>query len=91
MIMQKAGAIEDLKCQVPFVLTTADPYGKIIPVTYPETNRKAKIIIDFEYLEVSPEGRKTRVFEDVKGFDTPIGRLKRALFTSSTGHRIKIT
>lgn len=91
MLMQKAGAIKNLKCQVDYVLTTADPHGNIVPVRYPGSNRKAKIRIDFEYIEVQPSGREVRVFEDVKGYDIPLGRLKRAIFTAATGYPIKIT
>lgn len=89
--MQKAGAIRDLKCQVRFDLTAANPYGQIIPIKYDGSNRTAYIQIDFEYIEVMPDGSERKVFEDTKGYDIQMGRLKRAIFKANTGHEIRIT
>lgn len=91
MLMQKAGVIEGLKCQVKYDITTGKRNGDIVPVRYPKSKRKAQIIIDFEYYEVRPDGRRILVYEDVKGYDTPMGRLKRGFFETANECEIKIT
>ncbi|MGN1086144.1 MAG: DUF1064 domain-containing protein [Porcipelethomonas sp.] len=63
-LMQKAGAISDLKLQVPFLL---------IPAGHGE--RKVSYIADFTYME-----NGIMVVEDVKGYRTRDYVLKRKMF-----------
>lgn len=46
-------------------------------------------IADFEYSEPLPTGELERVIEDVKGMLTPIYRLKKKLFETLYGLRIR--
>lgn len=61
------------------------------------SGRQAVYVSDFEYFvphDAGPdrlEGAADEfVIEDVKGFDQPFGRLKRAIFEAETGLRIRI-
>ena len=59
--MERAGLIENLQLQVPFVLVDKSCYG-----------REIKYIADFVYVENDVE-----IVEDVKGVKTPVYRLKK--------------
>lgn len=52
-----------------------------------EIARQVYIELDFEYEELSTN---RDVIEDVKGFDTDLSRLKRAIFEASTGRRVEV-
>jgi hypothetical protein len=66
-LLAKVGAITDLREQVPFVL---------FPPNKPRYSRSLTYILDFQYRDV-----KTGVvhWEDVKGYETPVWRIKQRL------------
>ena len=67
VLLQRAGKISGLTLQVPFELAPG------LRLLGDKRARPAiRIIVDFSYIE---EGKQ--VFEDTKGFDTPLGRAKR--------------
>lgn len=74
-LLQKAGRIHNLFCQRPFPLAVN---GVAL----------GKYVADFTYSEV-PSGRY--VVEDVKGFRTPIYRLKAKLMLALHGVKISET
>ena len=79
-IMQKAGKINDLKCQVEFeLLPSQRDGGKVI-------ERAVKYKADFTYKE---DGEL--IVEDVKGFKTKDYILKRKMMLFFHGIRIKET
>lgn len=77
LLLLRAGEIRDLRLQprYPFVIQ-GEPV-KIKSKGFPN-GRSVSYVADFEYIERS--GRL--VIEDVKGFDTAVSRLKRAIFYS---------
>ena len=81
-LLQQAGKISGLTCQVPFVLAPGcrlhgDKRSRP-PIRY-----KA----DFVYSAL-PSG--VVVVEDVKGMDTPMGRLKRHLMATTLGIQVRV-
>lgn len=81
-MLERAGAIQDLQLQVPFIL---------IPAQYREVNgknkcveRACKYIADFVYTE-----NGQRIVEDTKGFKTKDYIIKRKLMLYKYGIRIK--
>lgn len=74
-LLQRAGAITDLKIQVPFTLIDKSEYG-----------REIKYVADFVYYE---DG--WMVVEDTKGFRTPTYKLKARLFAERYHLKIKET
>lgn len=74
-LLERAGVIQDLRLQVPFVLLPKSKYGRA--VTY-----KA----DFVYME---NGKQ--VVEDAKGYRTDVYKLKRRLMAELLGIKIKET
>lgn len=73
--MERAGLIEKLQLQVPFVLVDKSGYG-----------REIKYVADFVYFE-----NGCQVVEDVKGVKTPVYRLKKRLMAERYGIKIKET
>lgn len=69
-LQERAGLISQLKVHPSFTFTYDGQ-----PVTY-ESGRKVTIELDFSYAK---EGAGM-VFEDVKGLDTPVSKVKRAFF-----------
>ena len=63
--LEKSGKITDLQLQVKYILFDKSKYG-----------RKLSYIADFVYLNDKNE----EVIEDVKGFKTPVYRLKKRVF-----------
>lgn len=81
-MLERAGAIQDLQLQVPFIL---------IPAQYLEVNgknkcveRACKYIADFVYTE---NGKQ--IVEDAKGFRTDVYKIKRKLMLYKFGIRIR--
>ena len=62
-LLERAGVIQDLRLQVPFVLLPKSQYGRAV-----------KYIGDFVYME---NGKQ--VVEDTKGYRTDVYKLKRRL------------
>ena len=76
-LLEKCGAISDLKEQVKFELLPAD--GKLRPITY---------VSDFSYFELN-DSSKTWVVEDVKGMRTAVYKLKKRMMWHLRGIRIR--
>ena len=74
-ILEKAGAIKDLRRQVPYVLINKSRYGRAI-----------KYVADFVYYEYGK-----LVVEDVKGVRTPVYKLKKRLMAERFGIEVKET
>ena len=74
-LLQRAGAIRMLRMQVPIILIDKSKYGM-----------EVKYIADFIYVE----GDKT-IIEDVKGYRTPVYKLKKRLLAERYGIEIKET
>jgi hypothetical protein len=71
LLLEKAGHIQQLQLQVPFVLWPG--------VKFPGAARATpacKYIADFVYLEPSGNGLRT-VIEDLKGFRTAVYKIKK--------------
>jgi len=80
-LMEKAGVIRELQCQVKMNLACG---GK--PVMG-RNKRQRYYVVDFKYWD--NEERRMR-YEDVKGFDTPLGTLKIAMVEAENGIEIEI-
>ena len=76
-MLEKHGEITDLRRQVPFVLL--DDY-----VISGKKKRGIKYVADFVYFEDDIEH-----IEDVKGFLTPVYKLKKKMFESRYGKTIE--
>lgn len=80
-LMERAGLIGQLKCQVPFELAPGVKLDgdkrKRPPVRY---------VADFTYVDHDAG----IVVEDTKGFDTPMSRLKRHLMATQRGIMVRI-
>lgn len=76
-LMESAGEIADLRCQVRY-----DLYGQGGLLRSP-SGRRLQYVADFVY-----ESDGKTVIEDVKGMRTPLYRLKWSLM-ASMGHQIK--
>lgn len=83
-ILEKAGAISDLKLQPKYLL--GPDYAPVLlrSSRYPN-GRRASYIADFSYYDL--ENFKF-VVEDVKGMDTPLSKLKRGIVEAQYGIRV---
>lgn len=84
-LLERAGKIRQLRRQVPFTIVINDEPVKIKSAGYPN-GRQVKYIADFTYVEDN-----AYVVEDVKGKDTQLSRLKRALVEAIYGHEVRLT
>lgn len=84
-LLQRAGEITDLEIQPEYPLCCGGKPVLIRSDGYPN-GRKAKYIADFRYRDKVGEV----IVEDVKGMDTPLSRLKRALVEAEHEVRVKI-
>lgn len=80
-LLQDAGDIIKLEVQPKFPLRVAGKDVKIRSERYPN-GRKVSYFADFAYYD---EAAGKRIVEDVKGADTPMSRLKRALVEAQYG------
>ena len=82
-LLERAGEIQDLHCQVSIELVPAqrDAKGKLV-------ERPVKYIADFVY-QIYATGE--RVVEDVKGYRTDVYKIKRRLMKHLYGIDIKET
>ena len=85
-LLQRAGRIEGLRTQVRIKLETMAPDGARVPVEY-ESGRQASHLVDFAYIDISTG---SEVFEEVKGVDHPLGKLKRAHVNAQLGIEIRV-
>ena len=82
---QRAGYIHDLERQVRVKLYAFGPEGIAAPVKF-ASNRTAVHVVDFRYTDSSGNV----IWEDAKGVDTPVGKLKRAMVEAQLGITIRL-
>lgn len=80
-LMVRAGVIKELRCQVPLILRCGGTEVKS------DKGRTLKYLADFEYWDNEAEKRR---WEDVKGYDTPLSKLKRAMIRAEYGIEVEI-
>jgi len=85
-LLQKAGEITYLVVHPRFALRCGEVDVKIRSSGYPN-GRKVAYFADFSYYD---HRREQRIVEDVKGFDTPVSRLKRAFIEAQYGVLVEI-
>lgn len=85
-LLERAGEISNLERQVKIPLEIGGRPIKVRSKGYPN-GRPVKYWADFVYFE-----NGQRVYEDKKGFDTPISRLKRAVVEAMyPGVEVRVT
>lgn len=84
--LRAAGAISDLCLQPKFPFIINGEPVRIRSAGFPN-GRAVKYVADFAYFD---NGTQQRVIEDVKGMDTPVSRLKRALVESLYGFQVRL-
>ena len=82
-LLELAGDIKELQCQVKYVLIPAQRIGGKV------AERECAYIADFVYYETDREGGWVKVVEDVKGYHTKEYIIKRKLMLERYGIRIK--
>jgi hypothetical protein len=83
-LLERAGEVTNLTVQPRFFLKCGDTEIKIRSDRYPN-GRRVSYYGDFQYDE-----KGETMVEDVKGQDTPVSRLKRAIVEAQYGVRVKI-
>lgn len=86
-IMERAKLIRDLKLQPRYPLLGFDGCPILIKSKGYPNGRRAVYVADFKYYDVSA---RQVVVEDVKGVDTPMSRLKRAIVEATYKIEIKL-
>jgi len=86
-MMAEAGAIVELKVHPVFKLTAGGRPVMYSPRTKLGKRRQASYEADFSYRYA---GSWERIVEDVKGFDTQLSRLKRAMLEAEFGITVQI-
>ena len=82
-LLERAGEIRDLKTQPPYRLYCATAHGELRPIMIGK--RQSTYVADFSYYR-----DVQLVVEDVKGFDLPLAKLKRAIFELNYGVKIDV-
>ena len=85
--LEQQGLIEELTLQDPFTLTLDNGTPILIRSKGYPNGRKARYVVDFVYFDYEKDAW---VYEDVKGFDTPLSRLKRAIVETMYDIRIDV-
>ena len=83
-LLEEAGEISKLRCQPKYKLRCGGTPVKIRSKGYPN-GRTATYSADFRYVD---EASGKMVVEDVKGYDTPRSRLKRAMIEAEYGFQV---
>lgn len=78
-LLERKGVIKSLQYQPAYALINTDALGRAV-----------KYVADFEYYE-HIDGSWKLITEDVKGFKTPVYRLKRRMMYSKYGIEIRET
>lgn len=87
-LLQGAGQIHNLELQVKYPLMVREGvHVKSRTERYPN-GRKVSYLADFRYFDVKTGAE---IVEDVKGFDTPASRIKRACVEAYYGIQITLT
>jgi hypothetical protein len=86
-LLKKAGKVDGIILQPRFLIEVNGTPVKIRSERYPN-GRKVVYVADFSYWDVDEQDR---VIEDVKGMDTPVSRLKRALVEAIYGYQVRVT
>lgn len=80
MILQRAGHISNLRCQVPFVLARSVKFAGAA-----RAKPALRYVADFVYTENGKE-----VIEDVKGVETQVFNIKRQLMMTALGKEVRV-
>lgn len=83
-LLARSGEIRDLELQPRFPIVVGDTPVKIRSAGYPN-GRRVSYVADFKYRQGDRE-----VVEDVKGMDTPVSQLKRALVEAVYGVNVRV-
>lgn len=81
-LMERAGVIKDLACQVVMPLSCGE--GKAV---LSKAGRQLSYWVDFSYYDIE---QKRKRYEDVKGFDTKLSMLKIAVVEAHYGIEVEI-
>ena len=84
-MLERSGRISDMKTQPAFPIVIEGRPVRIRSEGFPN-GRAVKYLADFSYLDAGG----AMVVEDVKGMDTDVSRLKRALVEAIHGVRVTI-
>lgn len=85
-LMEQGGVIRDLELQPRFPIEVNGEPVKLRSAGYPG-GRRVSYVGDFAYTDVRTGRRRV---EDVKGMDTPLSQLKRALVETIYGVEVEI-
>jgi hypothetical protein len=81
-LLEKAGAVSGIELQPEFPLYAWSTIAK-------QATHIGKYVADFRYVLRCPSGLLTDVIEDVKGFKTPVYRLKKKMAEAIYGIEIR--
>lgn len=84
--MEKEGIVRDIELQPKFWLKIGDVDVKIKSKGYPN-GRRASYRADFKYFDMN---HQKMIYVDVKGFDTEVSRLRRAIVEAIYGIEIEV-
>jgi hypothetical protein len=91
---ERQGIIRNLRRQIryPFDIMVAGQHRVTIKTSGRDgrSGQIAKITIDHQYEERDQSGAWLRVYEEFKGFDQPVDRLRRAVFESLYRVRVRV-
>jgi len=80
-LLEKAGVIKDLACQVVMPLSCGDS------AVLSKAGRQLSYWVDFCYYDIEQDRKR---YEDVKGFDTKLSMLKIAVVEAQYGIEVEI-
>ena len=96
---ERAGEVRNIRIQVGVPLCAGRRIGHPLPVVYHPSGRRAVHVLDFVFEEKKgTKGTKgtppvhywSTTHVEVKGYDTPVGKLKRAVVEAMLGVEIKV-
>jgi hypothetical protein len=85
-LLERSGAISNLRCQVRFPLVLPDGTPILLKSPRCPGGRRCHYTADFAYTENDKE-----VIEEYKGFDEPLARLRRAIVEAIYGIEIRMS
>ena len=92
-LAERAGEVKELERQIRVRLEHSEGQPYLIRSDGYPNGRRATHVIDFRYRERDPSTgawSERLTYEDVKGFDTALGRLKRAIAERMIGTQIRL-
>ena len=89
-LQQRVGMIRNLREQVRYPLTDGTGAAYRIRSARVPKGRTMTFVADFVYERQMPDRTWNEMIEDVKGFDTPTARVKRAIAEQLLGTKIEL-